>query len=106
MIAYFKDQLENVISDLDSVMHEDMILKVMLFTLIKQSKIKGFSKLMSEEDLTVKLNELSHSLINDENTLNYMLNEFNFDKCIDLLHLLTPPELLLPTHFDLILALF
>ena len=106
MIAFLQDQLENVISDLDGVMHDDMILKLMLFTLVKENKFKGFSKVMKEEDLNEKLKELSHSLVEDINTLNYMINEFNFDKCLDLLRLLSPPETLTPQHFDLILALF
>ena len=106
MIAFLQDQLENVISDLDGVMHDDMILKLMLFTLVKENKFKGFSKVMKEEDLEQKIKELSHALIEDINTLNYMITEFNFDKCLDLLRLLSSPETLTPQHFDLILALF
>jgi hypothetical protein len=51
MIAFLQDQLENVISDVEGSLHDDMILKLMLFTLLKENKFKGFSKVMSEEDL-------------------------------------------------------
>ena len=87
-------------------MHDDMILKLMLFTLVKENKFKGFKNVLREEDLQAKLKELSTLLIDDMNVLNYMLTEFNFDKCLDLLRLLSPPDNLTPSHFDLILAIF
>ena len=44
-----------MISDLDSVMHDDIILKLMLFNLVKENKFKGFKNVMSEEDLSAKV---------------------------------------------------
>jgi hypothetical protein len=41
MFAFLEDQLENVISELDSVMHDDMVLKLMLYTLVKENKYRG-----------------------------------------------------------------
>jgi len=41
MFAFLEDQVENVISELDSVMHDDIVLKLMLYTLIKEIKYRG-----------------------------------------------------------------
>ena len=87
-------------------MHDDMILKLMLFSLIKENKFKGVKNIMSESDLEVKIKELSSLLVDDMNVLNYLLTEFNFDKCLDLLIVLSTPVLLTPAQFDLILAIF
>jgi len=95
-----------VITDLDSVLHDDMILKLMLFTIVKENKFKGIKSIMNESEMNKKLKELSNMIIDDINMLNYMLSEFNLDKCLDLLRLLSPPDLLTPLHFELILALF
>ena len=62
--------------------------------------------MMKNEDLEKKLIDFSQVLLDDMNVLNYMISEFNFEKCLDLLRLLSPPQLLTPQHFDLILALF
>jgi hypothetical protein len=40
MIEYIKDQVENVLGDnLDSVLHDDAIIKMMLLHLIKNSEV-------------------------------------------------------------------
>ena len=41
----------------------------------------------------------------DIDGINYLINEFNYDKCIDLLNLI-PPEDLTANNFETILALF
>jgi hypothetical protein len=106
MFAFLEDQVENVISELDSVMHDDIVLKLMLYTLVKENKYRGIQNVMKVEDMEKKLIDLSKVLLDDINALNYLITEFNFDKFLDLLRLLSPPKLLTPEHFDLILALF
>ena len=61
---------------------------------------------MKIDELDKKLIDFSLDFLNDINVLNYMISEFNLDKFLDLLRLLSPPKLLTPQHFDLILALF
>jgi hypothetical protein len=56
--------MENVISDnLDSVLHDDPIIKIMLLTLIKDNHIKGFSKVMSDELTNQRIEELENFLL-------------------------------------------
>ena len=59
MIAYFQDQIENVLTNLDSVLHEDAILKMMLLILVKENKFRGFNKVMDQEQLNTKVQELT-----------------------------------------------
>ena len=50
MIAYLQDQVANVLeSNLDSALHDDSIIKIMLLSMIKDDSIKGMNKVMSEE---------------------------------------------------------
>lgn len=52
MIAYLQDQVANVLeSNLDSALHDDSIIKIMLLSMIKDDSIKGMNKVMSEEQL-------------------------------------------------------
>jgi hypothetical protein len=55
MLAYLKDQLENVLINLDSALHDDAILKIMLLTLVNHGPIKGMSNVLSAEDLDAKV---------------------------------------------------
>ena len=41
MFAFLEDQVKNVISELDSVMHDDVVLKLMLYTLVQEKKYRG-----------------------------------------------------------------
>ena len=59
MIAYFQDQIENALTNLDSVLHEDAILKMMLLILVKENKFRGFNKVMDQEQLNTKVQELT-----------------------------------------------
>jgi hypothetical protein len=105
MLAYIKDQLENVLTNLDSVLHDDAIMKMMLLHLIKHSDIKGFNKVMDPEQIEQRTLDLENYLLNEIDGINYLVAEFNFDKCMDLLKLI-PKERLLVQHFEMILALF
>jgi hypothetical protein len=49
--------------------------------------------------------ELRNYLLEDIEGINYLISEFNYDKCIDLLNLI-PVEALTANHFETILALF
>ena len=50
MIAYLQDQVANVLErNLDSALHDDSIIKIMLLSMIKDDSIKGMNKVMSEE---------------------------------------------------------
>jgi len=104
MIAYFQDQLQNVISDIDSVMHDDAILKMMLLTLVHESKFKGFDQVLTREEFNKNQKSLANYLLEDIDGINYLITEFNFDKCLDLLSLI-PKEQLNASHFETILAL-
>ena len=49
-MAYLQDQVQNVVADnLDSVLHDDSVIKLMLLSLINDDRIKGIRKLLSEE---------------------------------------------------------
>lgn len=105
MIAYFQDQFENVISDIDSVMHEDPILKMMLLTLVQENKFKGFNKVLDRENFDKCVSELTNHLMEEIDGINYLISEFNYDKCMDLLAII-PEDQLIASHFETILALF
>jgi len=49
--------------------------------------------------------ELRNYLMEDIEGINYLINEFNYDKCIDLLNLI-PAKALTANNFETILALF
>ena len=86
--------MENVLSDnLDSVLHDDPIIKIMLLSLIKDNHIKGFSKVMSEEVTIQRIQELENFLLEEIDGINYLVQEFNFDKCMDLLKLIPKERL-------------
>jgi hypothetical protein len=94
-----------VIADLDSALHDDPIIKMQLLTLVQQNKVKGFNKALSKEVYDERVMELRNYLLEDIEGINYLISEFNYDKCIDLLNLI-PVEALTPNHFETILALF
>ncbi len=56
-----------------------------LLTLIHSNKIKGFNKVMSSEVYNKRVSELVNYLLEDIDGINYLIGEFNFDRCIDLL---------------------
>lgn len=76
-----------------------------LLTLIKSNKIKDFNKVLSPEVFNQRVGELVNYLLEDIEGINYLIGEFNFDRCIDLLHLI-PEDQLSANHFETILALF
>jgi hypothetical protein len=94
-----------VISDIDSAMHDDPILKMMLLALVKEGKFKGFNKVISRDNFEKSLSNLVYYLLEEVDGINYLITEFNFDKCMDLLALI-PQDQLNPSHFETILALF
>ncbi len=51
------------------------------------------------------MKELGHYLLEDIEGINYLIGEFNYDRCIDLLNLI-PEDQLSAHHFETILALF
>ena len=97
--------MQNVIGDLDSALHDDPIIKMQLLTLVQKNKVKGFNKALSKEVYDERVMELRKNLLEDIEGINYLISEFNYDKCIDLLNLI-PVNSLTPNHFETILALF
>ena len=51
------------------------------------------------------MDEVSKFLLDEIDGINFLVQEFNFDKCMDLLRLI-PSEKLSVNHFEMILALF
>lgn len=77
-----------MISDIDSALHDDPIIKMQFLTLVHSNKIKGFNKVLSPEAFNQKVRELANYLLEDIDGINYLIGEFNYDKCIDLLNLI------------------
>ena len=105
-MAYLQDQVQNVVADnLDSVLHDDSVIKLMLLSLINDDRIKGIRKILSEEQLEKAVEELEAKLLEELEGINYFVQEFNFDKTMDLLRLI-PEKRLQSSHFEMMLALF
>lgn len=85
MIAYLQDQVENVLANLDGVLHDDAIIKMMLIHLIKNSEVACFSRVMGRDELDQRTQELEKYLLEEIDGINYLVSDFNFDKCMDLL---------------------
>jgi hypothetical protein len=64
-----------------------------LLTLVHSNKIKGFNKVMSSEVYDKRVSELVNYLLEDIDGINYLIGEFNFDRCIDLLYLIPEDKL-------------
>ena len=77
-----------MIGDIDSALHDDPIIKMHLLTLVHSNKIKGFDKVLSPEIYNKRVGELVNYLLEDIEGINYLIGEFNFDRCINLLHLI------------------
>lgn len=73
----------------------------MLLSLVNHSPLRGFNKVMSKPE--EHANQLSQYLLDQAEGVNYLVSEFNFDKCIDLMKLL--PEVNFE-HFEMLMALF
>lgn len=87
MIAYFQDQVENVLSDLDSALHDDPILKLMLMTLRRENKMEGFINVMPSDLYEAKVKDLYLYIFEKMEGLNFFFQEFNYDKYLDFLSL-------------------
>ena len=71
----------------DELFGDDPMLTFMLSSIVTNSKIEGFSQLLPKQAVDKYLVELSQYLLNDINGLQYILNEFNYDRCIDFLQM-------------------
>jgi hypothetical protein len=90
--------------NLDAVLHDDSIIKLMLLTLVTEGRLKGFSKVLTPHEADKRILELEQYLLEDVDGIKYLMGELNFDKCMDFLKLV-PEERLQAAHFELMLSL-
>ena len=59
--------------NLDSVLHDDALIKLMLLTLVREDRVKGMGRVLSESQMETAGKDLEERLLDDIQGINYLV---------------------------------